>query len=234
MSKEKERLIRMLHENKISEEDYKLLSAALDKKSSLASQLFSIFINPFQKVAGLYALIIGLVFIVSISYLGVIAEVYFPGILDCLNSSVVKNPKAPLNFFLLFYQNIISWLVLSILFIIFAKIFQKKNIRIIDFFGTVALSRFPYVILTGFLSIVRVMNPSFMNIDITKGYSLHPSIMMSVFGFMVIACMIWQVITYFYALKESSGLMGKKLWVGFIASLLLGEVIALPLTTLLI
>lgn len=230
MTKEKERLIGMLKENKISEDDYKILSASLDKKTSLAEMLFSILINPFQRIAGFYSLATGLVGIFCMSYFGVIAKVYFPGILDCLNASIVKNPKIPLSFSLLAYQNIVSWFVLTILFIISAKIFQQKRIRIIDFFGTVALSRFPFLILVVFLSIVRVANPSFMDIDLTRGFQVQKSLMTPVFGTVVVICAIWQILTYFYALKVSSGLIGKKLWISFIGSIILGEMISSTLT----
>ncbi len=156
MTKEKERLRDMLKENKISEDDYKILSASLDKKPSFAEMMFSTLINPFQRIAGFYSLGAGLVVIFCMSYLGVVAKVYFPGILDCLNSSIVKNPKIPLSFFLLVYQNLVSWIVLTVLFIIAAKIFQQKRMRTIDFFGTVALSRFPFLILVVLLPILIV------------------------------------------------------------------------------
>lgn len=229
MSKENERLINMLKENKISEEDYKLLSAAIDKKSSRASLIFSVLTNPFQKVAGLYALISGLAVIFCMSYLGVVAKCYSVGVIGSLNASVIKSHIQP-TFSLLLYQNLIVWLVLTLLFICFAKILQQKRLRLIDFFGTVALSRFPYLIMMIILAITRVTHQSFLDIDITKGLQLHPSIFMSLFSAAIILCFIWEVVMYFYALKESSGLTGKKLWISFIVALILGEVITSPLT----
>ena len=232
MSKEKERLMNLLNENKISEEEYKLLSGAIGKKSSAANLLFSLLINPFQKVAGFYALILGLIVIFCMSYFGLLAKMYFPGILDVLNASVVKNLKIQMSFFLLLYQNLVSWLILAALFFIAAKIFKQKKLRLIDFLGTTALARFPYLILTLFLWIMRVVNPSFMEIDLTKGIQLHPSIATSMFAVVVIVCVLWQVTTYFYALKVSSGLAGKKLWISFICAIILGEAISSPLSTI--
>jgi hypothetical protein len=75
-----------------------------------------------------------------------------------------------------------------------------------------------------------MINPSFMEVDIENGLNFDPSIMTSIFGFIVILCFIWEIATYFYALKESSGLIGKKLWGSFIASIIIGESIATPLT----
>ncbi len=230
MKNEKERLLCMLKENKITEHDYKILSAALDKKTSRISAFFSLLVNPFQKIAGLKALLLGMGVMIAMSFLGVLAKVYFPGPLSCLNAVVIKNPKMQINFFLLLYQNMISWLVLTVLFITAAKLFQQKRMRAIDFFGTVALSRIPFLVLTAMISIIQIVNPDFMNIDITKGIPIHASFVMNVFSLVIVFCCAWQIATYFYALKESSGLVGKKLWLSFIVAIILGEVLSSSVT----
>lgn len=232
MTTDNEKLLNMMKEGKISENEFKLLSSALEKKNPRISSLLSLAINPFQKIAGWYALILGSITIICMSYLGTIAKVYFPGIIDCLNSSVVKNPKMPLSFIFLFYQNIVCWFLLSILFILIAKFLQNKKLRMIDFFGTVALARFPFLFLALFLSIIQLVDPSFMNIDISKGIQIHMSFSMILFSLLTIGFGIWQIATYFYALKVSSGLVGKKLWISFILAIVLGEAISWQLTTL--
>ena len=227
---EKERLKKLLNENKISAAEYKLLGAAIDKKQSRVGMIFSLLANPFQKVAGLYALISGLIVILCMSYLGVIAKCYSIGIIGCLNASVVQNPKMHATYFVLLYQNSIVWLVMTFLYITFAKTFQQKRLRLVDFFGTVALSRFPFFIIMLVLAITRTLNPNIMNVDLTKGLQLHPSLFMTLLSAVLIICFIWQVVTYFFALKESSGLTGKNLWISYIAAMILGEVIASSLT----
>jgi len=71
-----------------------------------------------------------------------------------------------------------------------------------------------------------------MNIDFSKEGQFQPSISMSTFLLVLLVCAIWQVVTYFYALSESSGLIGKKLWIAFIGSLVVGEVVSSILTNL--
>ena len=232
MLNERERLLNMLMANKISDKDFKTLSEAIEKEPSQMRRIFSMAVNPFQKIAGFYSLLIGLIIIVCMSYIGVVAKLFFPGILSSLNAAVIKNPKAPLNFFMLLYQNIVCWLVLSVIFIIFAKMFQKKRLRMIDFFGTVALSRFPILILTAFISIIQIVNPGFLNINITDGIQFQFSIMMTFFTVIVLSCVIWQIVTYFFALRESSGLSGQKLWISFIGSMIIGELVAQQITTI--
>lgn len=223
MTTEKDRLDEMLQNNKITKSEYHLLLSALNKKNSFYV-VFSFLVNPFQRIAGVYSLVIGLITLLAMSGLGLIAKVYFPGLITILNASAVKEPKVPLNFYLLLYQNAICWIVLTIIFIVIAKILQQKRIRIIDFIGTVALARFPFLILTGILCIIRLLYPSFLEIDLTKGVLVEPSVSLSAFFVVMITFVIWQITTYFNAFKESSGLIGKKLWIGFIIALILGEV----------
>jgi len=234
MFKEKERLINMLDKNKISKEDYKLLSKALNSKGVYLCRFFAMLLNPFQKIAGLNALLMGFSIIILMSFIGVTAKLYFPGVISCLNSVVIKNPQHQLNFIFLLYENVLCWFILSVLFITSAKILQKKDTRMIDFFGTVALSRYPFLVLTVFIAFIQIINSELMNIDLSKGLQVHMSPMMIALTFVTIICVIWQVITYLSALKVSSGLQGTKLWISFIISITLGEMISSFLTMMFI
>ena len=192
--------------------------------------LFSFLVNPFQKIAGVYALVSGWIIICMMSYLGSVGKFYSVGVIGSLNASVVTHSHVQPTFLLIVYQNSVVWFVISVFFLVFSKMFQQKRLRIIDFFGTVALARFPFLILTTLLVIMCFINPSIMNVDFKKGLDLHPSLFMSVFGVGVVLCFIWEIVSYFYALKESSGLVGKKLWISFIVALVLSEIIVSPLT----
>lgn len=229
MSKEKERLINMLQTHKITDDEYQLLSAALDKKSSRLHSLFLFLINPFQKISGVYALITGFFLIICMSYFGVIGKVYFPGILDFIDpiGSSQTAIQINFNFFILLYENMISWVVLACLFMLVAKIFKQKRTRVVDFFGMLALSRLPYAIFAAFFAITRTINPGFMLVN-----TFRPSLLVSLFFIVVMLCVVWQITLYFYALKESSGLSGKKLWISYIVIIIFGEIISNSLTTL--
>ena len=232
MSRDKAHLMSMLKDDKITQDDYNLLLAALNKKSFIERMSGAFLINPFQKIAGVKALFTGGIVMLMMSYLGVIANVYFIGALSLLNGVVVINQPIKINFFLLAYQNLVACLVLSGMFIIAAKILQPKKVRIIDFIGTVALARFPLLILTILMGVLRFFKVAFIDIDLNKGIPLHPSLTMSLFSAACLGLIAWQIAAYFYAFKESSGLSGKKLWFGFLVSLVLGELIASPLTTI--
>lgn len=227
---EREHLLNMLSEHKVTENEYKVLSNALDKKTSIGYSIFSFAINPFRKIAGGYSLALGLIVIICLSLLGTLANLYFPGVLSALNASAIKNPKIPMSFILLLYQNIACWLILGVSFIVLSKIFKQKRLRIIDFFGTTALARYPYLVLTAYVALMQWLDPSFLVIDYSKGLNFHPSTMFTIFSLIATLCVIWQLLTYFFALKESSGMTGIKLWASFIISIIVGEAITYPIT----
>ena len=232
MKNDKERLMGMLNENKISQDDYNTLLVALEKKSFFLKLQSSLWLNPFQKIAGFKALIMGMMILLAMSGMGVIAKVYFVGSISIINASAVAKQTMDISFLLLAYQNIVSWLILSAMFILAAMILQKKKIRIIDFLGTVSLARFPALLITILIGIVRMINPSILDVDMSKGISLHASFSQTLLGVLMMVLIVWQIFTYFYAFKESSGLIGKKLVLGFIASIIAAEYSGLPLTTM--
>lgn len=229
MSREQQKLAQMLQENKINEADYRLLLSALERTSE--QSIFSWMINPFQKIAGLQALVLGLLVILSLSIIGTYARVYFAGVLDCLNAANLKHLQVMMpNFKLLLMQNIIDWLVLSTVFLIAALLLKQKRIRVIDFYGTVALARFPYIILSLFIALVWIISPQSLNFDLTdKTMKFEFSYIGKLLDFMWQFCYAWLITTYFFAFKESSGLNGTRLWIGFVISLFIADQIAHPI-----
>jgi hypothetical protein len=113
--------------------------------------------------------------------------------------------------------------VLSLLYYAFSKFYKQKSLIIIDFFGAVTLSRFPLLVQSILGNIMTAMDPTIRR-------SLHDSFLSIIGWFYVIFCFIWLLITYFYALKESSGLTGKKLWISYVGSVAVGEIICAFLT----
>ncbi|MGA2655722.1 MAG: hypothetical protein ABSF18_07065 [Gammaproteobacteria bacterium] len=225
MSKEKDKLLNMFKEKKISEKEYKFLSDALDKKSSLDDIESSILLNPFKKVAGMKALMIGVVIMVLMSLLGVAAKMYLDGIFGSVLAFNINTPIKP-SFYLLMYQNIVSCLVLSSLFFMSAIFFNKKRMRYIDFLGMVTLSRYPFIILVGCTAFIQTFFPEFYKMDTTHGYEMHFSILRLIDHLFFMTCFIWQIMTYFFALKEASGLEGRRLWISYLVAICLSDVLS--------
>lgn len=169
MSKEKVKLTDMLRQNKISQSEFEMLATALDKKSIFPNLEESLFINPFRKVAGFKALLIGVGISILMSLFASYSNIYLEGIFGAVLAINLKTQIKP-DFMLLMYQATVDWVVLATLFYFAAILCGKYRIRIIDFLGTVALSRFPYLILTGYMALSNWLTPQLYNIDISKGY----------------------------------------------------------------
>jgi len=227
MSKEHEKLTNMLENGKISEEDYKLLSQALNKKSLSNKLENSLLINPYQKIAGIKALSLGLLMMVFMSITGVYANIYFDGIFGFIFAEHLKAMRP--DFLLLMYQNSIAIFVLANMFLMGALILKQKRIRIIDFFGTVALSRYPLLIWLLYSLLEKHVFPH-NPIDYSKDIELHFSITATFSYFVMFGTFGWQVMTSFFAYKESSGVEGRGLWVSFIFILLISDMISIPLS----
>src|ERR1700738_5476391 len=104
---------------------------------------------------------------------------------------------------------------LTLFFIAAAIIFKRKRIRLVDFFGTVAFSRFPFLLLVAAQVIVMLIKPKLFEFDPGQNYQFHFSFIIFFSNLLWTFCYMWQIGTYFHALKESSELTGNKLWVSF-------------------
>ena len=232
MNTEKARLDKMLHEKKISQDDYSILLQSLKRKSFFTKLHQSLWLNPFQKIAGFKALILGIFILVMTSYLGIQAKLYYLGPLSAINAFALAKQNISHLFLFLLYQNMVNWLVLAVLFMIATKILQKNKMRAIDFLGTVSLAQFPVLLTTAYTCLIRIFYPSLLDIDMSHGLQIHFTLYQYICTIPFIVFIVWQIVLYFYAFKESSGLNGKKLWWGFLGSLIFVSMIAQPLTTL--
>lgn len=229
MMEEKALLRKMLAEDKISEHDYKILSAVMDKKPSSKETISSFIINPFQRIAGFQALAFGILIIIAMSYIGVYAGVFFEGVTGSTIASSFKNAKVQPNLLFLLYENAVTFFSLTFCFVVAAKILGQKRIRLIDFFGTVAFSRLPYLLLVSYIVLERWLRPSLYNFDPAKDYEFHFSIAAMLSNSLWSFFYVWQIVLYYHALKVSSGLTGKKLWISFLISIVSCEMVGLYL-----
>ena len=224
MMTEKQRLLNLLHENKISADDFKILLAALDKKPSGFAKMVLFLINPFQKITGWPALLLGIMIAVVMSYVCWQEKFYIFSILDIARNTAVPHPKVAFTFWLLLYQNAVNIGVLALVYILMAKLFRQKNVRIIDFFGMVAVARLPsLIVMVGVILVLKFM-------PTLQFLAIRPNLITSIYSLFVNVVILWQLAIYFYALKEASGLTGNKLIFAAFSSLILGTILTEQLT----
>ena len=177
-------------------------------------------LNPFVYIAGGYSLLIGLLIIFCTSVIGYYSNIHFPDIL-----SVKTGPDYPVSYYIL--QSIANWMVISTILYLFAVVISKSKIRLIDIFGTQALSRFPYLFtaLIGFSNsmdkfgryilwqLLEQGNP----VDMSAGTMTIAIVLIIVTLFLT----VWMVALMFNAFKVAANIKGPKLIILFITSLIL-------------
>ena len=167
----------------------------------------NLLINPFKRIAGWKALIIGIFCLSLTALIGKINHLFFSGIFNV--------SPFPHTFYEAFYAQGINWVVLTLVMWIAGKIFSKSKIRIIDVAGTMALSRAPLLllVLAGFL-------PFFPG-DLSDYYKLL------IFNLICILLFIWMVALMYKAYSVSCNMKGTRGVLTFVGALIIAQAISL-------
>ena len=162
--------------------------------------------NPFEKVAGLPALMIGVAVIALTAVIGKINHVAFDGILDVHPIS--------LSFTASFVIQAVDFLSLFLTMWIAGVSFSKTKLRAIDVAGTMALARTPMLLLAVicFLPIVPT--------------GLYDIPYMIFFSILCILFAIWMIALMYNAYSVSCNLKGTKAIVSFVGALLIAEIVS--------
>jgi hypothetical protein len=166
---------------------------------------FNYLYNPFFLIAGFKSFIIGFIGLLLTSYLAYLTGTHFIGI---LNIDFAKDSK--FCFFLL--ESSSHWFLMSTLFFLAGTILSKSRIRAIDVFGTVLLSRLPFII----VPLIRII-PFF------QSFSAYSTAMFIIIGVYVFS-LIWFGLLVFNAFRISCNLRNEKLIFSFIICLILAEI----------
>lgn len=170
--------------------------------------------NPFRKIAGWKAFVLGVVIVVVTSVIGHYSNTSLDGFIDAHLLPV--SMKTSLLYGLI---NILSIVVV----ITAAGLIGKKHFRLIDVLGTLTLARYPYlfVALFGFL----VSLPSSDKIIANPQIILSSPIFYLVV-FILTVFVIWFVALVYHAIKTSLNLKGKNLTLTVIMGILIAEILS--------
>jgi len=164
--------------------------------------------NPFERIAGGSALILGVVIMALTAIVGKINHVAFDGVLDV-------HTGASFGFLASFVMQAVDFLALFLTMWIAGVCFSKSRLRVIDIAGTMALSRAPMLLLAVicFLPVI----PAGVYDDIPR---------LIIFGLICIAFAIWMIALMYNAYSVSCNLKGSRAVISFIGALLVAEIIA--------
>lgn len=195
------------------------------------SRRFMFLANPFTYVAGWQALGWGLLVLAATMVVAVTGRIHFDGVMDLHIAPV----KAPPWFYA--FEPAADWLVVAVVFWLAGAIFSRSKQRPIDYFGTTALARFPYLIagilflpplLGGIVeSLTKLLfsgqDPAGMSRQILGLPGLPWLIIGSLFMLVLIA---WLGVLNYFALRESSGMKATTALGVFVGAAIVAEIIS--------
>ncbi len=151
---------------------------------------YSLILNPFQRIAGWSALLIGLVAMLISGLMAGYYGAHFPDLITVLFtvSTGLYVPIAELLY---------GWVLLSLWSIILFSTFRIRNFRIVDLFGTIALSRTPYLLIAVLNAVASYFG--YFNQAIIIPLLLIP--------------LVWSYILIYNALQVSGNLKAPKSWI---------------------
>lgn len=224
---EKSRIDNLLKQGKITNVEHQTLLSALASVPQGDQHFWEYLINPFQSLSAPINLAVGLGSILLLCFIGQKLGLHFRGVLDF---KILARAQPAYSVAQLFSQNIVDVLSISILFYVGALINQRKNLRIIDFIGTISLCRLPYAL---FALALYVLIPVFPGLVPNTNEPAETPLMLILILFAIIF-LVWQITLMFTALKEASGLKGKSLRVTFTLGIVLAEILSYSINTLLL
>lgn len=189
-------------------------------------------INPFIRIAGSRALIVGLLGILLAGMFGYLTGTHFDGVFDIHFSGEKRWYVFPA-------AGILNWLSLVLVFGVFSLLLAKGRFRWIDVLGTQAFARIPFILapLAGlFLDRDRLsaqmtgmmqdgVMPDFSTLDIT---SLALTVLIILF------ISLWTITWSWHAYTHSANLKGSNAAISFIGGLILAELISKILMSVLL
>ena len=165
--------------------------------------------NPFVRIAGLKSLVLGWAVMLLSAVVAYYGHCHFDGAIDAH-----LGPEAPLWIFVA--ETFAAWLCTAVIFYIAGVIVARSGVRFIDIAGTMALSRWPLIIvsLVGFVPLEEPKNQ----------FDLQPSFLLLSLAILPFA--IWVIVLLYNAYVTCTGVKGNKRIISFIIALVMAEVLS--------
>lgn len=181
----------------------------------------TLLINPFTRIAGWKAFLLGIVIVCITVVVGRYTNVHFPGALDIKLATGITLKSA-------FFVQTIGLLSLVLLLYIAALIFAKGT-RFQDILGTVTLSRYPLLLIAIAGAMVSESSISGL-IDVLQGkavFGVSEYLGFIVCSLLMIPIVIWQLILMYNAFSVSTGMKGSKCILIYICAILVAEAVSI-------
>ena len=187
--------------------------AGVTREMSVARWLF----NPFVRIGGEQALVIGLSVIVVSGLVAAAGGVHFDGLLDF-------HPGYSVSLWVPVVEGLVNWFVISVFLVLVSLLMAPRTVRLVDIAGTQALARVPLLLaaLACVPAPVRDGNAAVVAAA-AEGRMVTPPPASLIAGLLVAACAIWMVWLMWKAFAVSCNQRGARAVVVFAAAVFAGE-----------
>lgn len=187
------------------------------------NNIFSFLLNPFHKIAGAKALLIGFFIWALTVFLGCKNNLIYDGVFD-IHIGKVSLIQA-------FSSSFIAILVLILLLYVAGKIFSDSKIRFIDVAGTLTLSRTPFLLvsLIGFFPFFARLENNLTGVLINFDFTSINWGLLLCFILVSGIATIWFLLLAYNAFSVSCNLRGGKAVVIFVSTVLIAEIVSIML-----
>ncbi|WP_340103627.1 hypothetical protein [Rhodohalobacter sp. 8-1] len=173
--------------------------------------------NPFLFVGGERILFIGLIIAAVHIPIGYYLDIRFAGAIDMHLVPIVTSWATPVA------DILIAWVSMAGCMFAAAKLFRSP-IRVIDITGSVAVARIPLLISIGPALLLEPDVQSIEELLNLQGSELYQLAALSVISMLFL---IWYFVLLYNAFKINSNLKGARLWIGFIGSVIIAEIVSI-------
>ncbi|HLX54917.1 MAG TPA: hypothetical protein VKR58_13310, partial [Aquella sp.] len=123
MNNEKQRILNLFKEGKITSTEFRLLNDALDNKNSFISRIYGFMVDPFPRISGKLAFLLTIVFTFGQSILAWYCQFHFQGLFD--HDEIPLGKHMGYQYILL--ELIVGWLLISLVFWLSALCLRIKS-----------------------------------------------------------------------------------------------------------
>ena len=223
---QEQRILKLLQDGQITKEESETLRRSLKPKSAAFTRFVTVLLNPFDRISGWPAAMLGLLVAAMTSLIAREGKIHFPGFLD-LQAATPDLYFSKLTWLSLVSQNLINAIVFALISLMICLALRQKALRIQDFLGNAMLARFPYLFATLAITGITLAHPEIFTTDVEQlrtQVSYAPMILLILTSLLALA---WQLTVYYQAFKVSSGLKSKRLWLGFTSAIILSEILTI-------
>lgn len=170
--------------------------------------------NPFTYIAGGKALAYGLLLICAAAGVSCFTKTHFDGV---LHMGIAH--QTPM--WVYFAEHAVCWLALVIVLFAGSKVFSKSKVRPVDMAGTLALARWPSVILALLARGMHIPNVTDPN-ELAKQISATTIVA----ALLSVVFLVWMVALFYNAFRVSANIKGSKGVTVFVAGLLVADLLS--------